>query len=79
MEYCKKPRKTGGLGTLDIPLIADVSKKIVKDYGAMCDVGEEEGVAYRATYIIDKEGILKHMALNDLPVGRNIDEIFRLV
>ena len=79
MEYTKKDRKKGGLGRMDIPMVADVTKQIVKDYGCMVDHGDEEGVAYRATYIIDTNGILRHYSINDLPVGRNIDEIYRLV
>jgi alkyl hydroperoxide reductase subunit AhpC len=64
---------------MDIPLIADLSKQIAKDYGCLIDHGEDNGVAFRATYIIDKEGIVRHISINDLPVGRNCDEILRLV
>ena len=78
MEYTLKSRKEGGLGDMDIPLIADITKSIAKSYNCLCDVGDE-GVAYRATYIIDKEGIVRHMSVNDLPVGRNPDEYLRLV
>jgi alkyl hydroperoxide reductase subunit AhpC len=53
MEYTKKDRKKGGLGKMDIPLLADVSKNIVKKYGIMIDEGDECGVAFRATFIID--------------------------
>lgn len=79
MEYTKKDRKKGGLGKMEIPLVADISKKIATQYGCLIDHGDDEGVAYRATYIIDKEGILRHMSISDLPVGRNIDETLRLV
>ena len=79
MEFCSKPRKKGGLGELDIPLIADTDHKISKDYGCLIDHGEDSGIAFRATYIIDKEGILRHMSINDTPVGRNPDEVLRLV
>ena len=64
---------------MDIPLIADVSKQIAKDYGCLIDHGGDNGIAFRATYIIDGKGILRHYAINDLPVGRNTDEILRLV
>jgi alkyl hydroperoxide reductase subunit AhpC len=60
MEYTKKDRKKGGLGKMDIPLIADVTKSIAKAYGCLIDHGEDAGVAYRATYIIDNHGILRH-------------------
>jgi len=76
MEYTKKDRKKGGIGAMDIPLIADTNHKISKAYGCLI---EDEGVALRATYIIDTKGILRHMSINDLPVGRNIDEVLRTV
>ena len=79
LEYCSKPRKKGGLGDMEIPLIADVSKQVAKDYGCLIDHGDDNGVAFRATYIIDKTGTIRHISINDLPVGRNIDEILRLV
>lgn len=76
MEYCLKPRKEGGLGTMDIPIVSDINKTIARSYGCLW---EEEGVAYRATYIIDKKGNVRHSSINDLPVGRNPDEYLRLV
>ena len=79
MEYCSKPRKKGGLGDMEIPLIADLSKQVAKDYGCLIDHGDDNGVAFRATYIIDKNGVIRHISINDLPVGRNVDEILRLV
>ena len=79
MEYCMKTRKQGGLGEMDIPLVADVTKQIAKDYGCLIDHGGDNGVAFRATYIIDRNGIIRHISINDLPVGRNTDEILRLV
>lgn len=79
MEYSLKPRKEGGLGTLDIPLLSDITKKIALDYGCLVEEGEDAGVAFRATYIIDPKGIVRHISVNDLPVGRNPDEYLRLV
>lgn len=79
MEYTKKDRKKGGLGKMDIPILADVTKDIAKAYRCLCDVGEDVGVAYRATYIIDKNQVLRHYTISDLPVGRSIDEVLRLV
>jgi alkyl hydroperoxide reductase subunit AhpC len=79
MEYTKKDRKKGGLGKMEIPLIADVNKHLAKAYGALIEDGDDAGVAYRATYIIDGKGILRHSSISDLPVGRNIDEVLRLV
>lgn len=79
MEYCKKDRKKGGLGKMDIPLVSDVTKKIAKAYGCLINTGDDEGVAFRGTYIIDKNGVVRHISISDLPVGRNVDETLRLV
>lgn len=79
MEYTKKDRKKGGLGKMDIPLLADVQKTMARAYGCLCDVGDDAGVAYRATYIIDRNQVLRHVTISDLPVGRSIDEVLRLV
>lgn len=78
MEYTLKSRKEGGLGPMDIPLVSDLNKTISTDYGCLCDTGDV-GVSYRATYIIDKNSIVRHSSINDLPVGRNPDEYLRLV
>ena len=64
---------------MQIPMLADVSKQISKDYGCLIQDGGDAGVAFRATYIIDKAGILRHSTISDLPVGRNADEFIRLV
>jgi len=79
MEYTKKDRKKGGLGKMDIPLIADVTKDIARRYGVLIEDGEDAGVAFRGTYIIDKNQVLRHISISDLPVGRNVDETLRLV
>lgn len=73
MEYTMKSRKEGGLGPMDIPMVSDLNKDISKAYGCLCTDGDENGVAYRATYIIDRTGIVRHSSINDLPVGRNPD------
>ncbi|CAM6006399.1 unnamed protein product [Sphagnum balticum] len=80
MEYTLKERKQGGLGNMDIPLVSDLNKEISRAYGCLVEDGsEDDGVSYRATYIIDKNGIVRHSSINDLPVGRNPDEYLRLV
>jgi len=76
MEYTKKDRKKGGLGKMDIPLVSDVNKRIARAYGCL---DEEQGITYRATYIIDKAGKVRHFSMNDFPVGRSIEEVLRLV
>lgn len=75
MAYTERPREKGGLGEIDIPLLGDVTKNIARDYGVLL----EGGIALRGTFIIDGKQILRHSSINDLPVGRNVDEYIRLV
>ncbi|VDK30293.1 unnamed protein product [Gongylonema pulchrum] len=70
------PRKAGGLGEIKFPILADPSLQISKDYGMLF---EDEGVAYRGLFIIDGKGIIRHVTINDFPVGRSVDETLRLV
>jgi alkyl hydroperoxide reductase subunit AhpC len=79
MEYAQKPRKQGGLGGINIPLLSDITKKISIDYGCLITEGGDQGISFRATYIIDDKGIVRHESVNDLPVGRNPDEFLRMV
>ncbi len=60
MEYTYKERNDGGLGNITIPMVSDITKEISKKYGCYIEDGENAGVAYRATYIIDDKGILRH-------------------
>lgn len=64
---------------MSIPLLADVTKQIARDYGVLIEDGDDAGVAFRGTFIIDTKGVVRHISINDLPVGRNIDEVLRLV
>ena len=68
-------RKQGGLGDIQYPLVADVNKKITYDYGVM----HEAGIAFRGSFLIDTNGIVQHQLINNLPLGRNIDEALRMV
>jgi len=76
LAWINTPRKQGGLGHLEIPLIADVTKEISKKYGVLI---EEAGIALRGLFIIDENGKLRSMIVNDLPVGRSVEETLRLV
>lgn len=60
---------------MDIPLLGDVDKSISRNYGCLIEEGPDSGIAFRATYIIDRNGILRHSSISDLPVGRNPDEV----
>ena len=61
---------------MKVPMLSDLTHEIGKKYGVYI---EEEGIHLRGTFIIDKNGILRHMTINDLPVGRNVNETLRLV
>lgn len=75
--WASQPRKEGGLGPdLALPLIADRNMKISRDYGVLI---EEEGIALRGSFLIDPKGTLRQITVNDLPVGRSVDEAIRLV
>jgi peroxiredoxin (alkyl hydroperoxide reductase subunit C) len=65
----------GGIGQVQYPLVADLTKSIARDY----DVLMGEAVALRGTFLIDQEGVVRHQVINDLPLGRNIDEAIRMV
>ena len=65
----------GGIGQVQYPLVADLTKNISRDY----DVLINDAVALRGTFLIDQEGVVRHQVVNDLPLGRNIDEAIRMV
>ena len=68
-------RKTGGLGEIKYPLVADLNKQICKDYDVLADMG----IAFRGLFLIDKDGVVQHQLVNNLPLGRNIGEALRMV
>ena len=69
------PINEGGIGAVKYPLVADLSKQISKDY----DVLFGESVALRGSFLIDADKTVRHAVINDLPLGRNIDEMIRMV
>ncbi|XP_049783666.1 peroxiredoxin 1 [Schistocerca cancellata] len=76
LAWVNTPRKNGGVSKLNIPLLADKSMKIAKDYGVL---NEETGIPYRGLFIIDGKQNLRQITINDLPVGRSVDETLRLI
>jgi hypothetical protein len=75
--WATQTRKEGGLGPdLHLPLIADRNMAISRDYGVLL---EDEGIALRGLFIIDPKGILRQITVNDLPVGRSVEETVRLI
>jgi len=75
LAWRNTPRNQGGIGQIDYPLVADLNKEIARAY----DVLLGGGVALRGLFLIDKEGIVKHQVVNDLPLGRSVDEALRMV
>jgi len=69
------PAEEGGIGQIKYPLVADITKSISNDYGVLLD----GGVSLRGTFLIDKEGLIQSMTVNNLGLGRNIDEAVRMV
>jgi peroxiredoxin (alkyl hydroperoxide reductase subunit C) len=66
---------SGGIGGIQFPLVADLTKSIARNY----DVLVNEAVAFRGTFLIDGSGVVRHQIVNDLPLGRNVDDALRLV
>ena len=69
------PINQGGIGNVQFPLVADLDKNISRQYGVLLDAG----IALRGTFLIDRDGVIRHAVVNDLPLGRNIDEALRMV
>lgn len=67
--------KNGGIGQIQYPMVADLTKSIARSY----DVLMGDAVALRGTFIIDQQGIVRHQLVNDLPLGRNVDETLRMI
>lgn len=69
------PVKEGGIGQVNFPIVADVTHQITQNYG----IEHPDGVALRASFLIDKEGVIQHQVVNNLSLGRNVDEMLRVV
>ncbi len=69
------PVEQGGIGSVQFPIVSDITHAITRAYG----VEHPDGVALRASFLIDKDGIVQHQTVNNLPLGRNVDEMLRMV
>ncbi len=69
------PVEKGGIGQIRYPLVSDIKKSISRSYGVLFD----DSVALRGLFLIDKDGIVRHCVINDLPLGRSVDEAIRMV
>ena len=75
LAWRNTPRNEGGIGEIAYPLVADLDKKIAEDYDVLLDAG----IALRGLFLIDKEGLVQHQVVNNLPLGRSVDEALRMV
>ena len=76
LAWKNTPVAEGGIGNIQYPLVADLTKSISRHYEVLL---EDAGVALRGTFLLDKEGIVRHAVINDLGLGRSIDETLRMV
>ncbi len=75
LAWKKTPVDKGGISKVQFPMVADLDKTIAKNFGVLLD----SGVALRGSFLLDKDGTVRHAVINDLPLGRNIDEMLRMV
>ena len=75
LAWKNTPIEKGGIGPVKFPMVADLTKQICRDYHTLIN----DAVSLRATYLIDAEGVIRHQLINDLPLGRNVDEALRMV
>ena len=76
LAWLQTDREAGGLGDIAYPLVSDLNKTIARDYNVL---DEDAGVAVRGLFIIDPDGVIMHATVNNLPVGRNVDETLRVL
>lgn len=76
LAWLNTSRFKGGIEGISYPLVADLNKTIAKDYDVLM---QQEGIAYRGLFLIDREGIVRHQIVNDLPLGRSVDEALRML
>ena len=79
LAWVNTPRSEGGLGSMKIPILADFEKKVATSYGVVIPSGDDAGVTLRGLFIIDPNNVVRQVTINDLPVGRNVDETIRLI
>jgi len=75
LAWVNTPRTKGGLGKINFPMIADLNKNIARSYDVLLDAG----IALRGLFLIDPSGNIRHATVNDLPVGRSVDETIRVI
>ncbi len=74
--WLNTPKAKGGIEGVTYPIVSDIHKAIARSYGVL---KEEDGIAYRGLFLIDQAGIVRHEVINDLPLGRSVDEAIRML
>lgn len=74
--WLNTPKNKGGIEGVDYPLVSDLTQKISTDYDVLIP---HEGIAYRGLFLIDREGVVRHQVINDLPLGRSVEETLRIL
>ena len=74
--WLKTPRNQGGIESVKYPILSDMHKTIARSYGTLF---EDAGVAFRGLFLIDQDQVVRHVTLNDLPLGRNVEEVIRVL
>jgi peroxiredoxin 2/4 len=75
LAWKNTPVNHGGVGNVQMPMVSDLNKSIARDY----DVLTNDSIALRGSFLIDKKGVVRHQVVNDLPLGRNVDEMLRMI
>ncbi len=76
LAWLNTPKQKGGIEGVSYPIISDLNKTISRDYHVL---NEESGVSFRGLFLIDQQGVVRHQLVNDLPLGRSVDEVLRLL
>ena len=76
LAWLATPKSKGGIQGITYPIVSDLNKSISRSFHVL---KEEEGIAYRGLFLIDKEGIVRHQIVNDFPLGRSVEEALRMV
>lgn len=76
LAWLNTPKAKGGIQGVEYPLISDLNKTISRDYQVL---KSDDGIAYRGLFLIDREGIVRHSMINDLPIGRSVEEVLRIL
>lgn len=74
--WLNMPKSKGGIQGIEYPIISDLNKQISRDYGVLIP---QEGIAYRGLFLLDRKGVVRHQSVNDLPLGRSVDEAIRML